>query len=145
MLFRSEVAGPSTSAANTDAETLTLTGAGFHLTSFFIRGGTVITFPADHKFHDVKYEIAYTGDRKALGCVGHTTLKNEEGPGISNLKMGACGRNGSLSTTLRLRAYHPGRVTMNLYLCDVDSFVTYCNGRTRSTNSVPITLIITEA
>lgn len=126
-----------------DSNTITLSGTGFHLTSFTSTVGTTLTFPAGHDFHEFRYGIGYTGGKQALACPGHTGLKRVEGPGLSNLKLGGCFRPGRDSATIRIRAYSPGKVTFTIYLCDVDTFVGYCNGPTRSTNGVDITVIAT--
>jgi hypothetical protein len=136
-----EVAGPSTSLGD---NTLTLTGTGFHLTSYTQNnGGTTLTFPADKKYHYFDYSLGYMGATKPLQCQGHTGIKKVEGPGIANLWLGSCLRAGKSSTKIRARAYSPGKITFTLYLCDVYTEVSYCNGTKRSTNGVELTLIAT--
>jgi len=133
---------PSTTPAP-ESNTLALTGSGFHLTSFASNAGTTLTFPAGKDFHEFEYSVSYSGGENSLACPGHTGLKRVEGPGLSNLKLGGCFRPGRDSAKIRIRAYFPGKVTFTVYLCDVDVFVGYCNGPTRSTNGVDITVIAT--
>jgi hypothetical protein len=138
--------GSSTDSTTTlppDSNTVALSGTGFHLTSFTSNAGTTFTFPAGHDFHVFDYGVTYAGGKQTLACPGHTGLKRVEGPGLSNLKLGGCFRPGRDSAQIRIRAYAPGKVTFTLYLCDVDAFVGYCNGPTRSTNGVDITVIAT--
>ena len=133
----------STTTLAPGSNTVALSGTGFHLTSFTSSVGTTLTFPAGHDFHVFEYGVAYTGGKQVLACPGHTGLKRVEGPGLSNLKLGGCFRPGRDTAQIRIRAYSPGKVTFTLYLCDVDVFVGYCNGPTRSTNGVDITVIAT--
>jgi len=136
-----EVAGPSTSVSG---NTLTLTGTGFHITSYTQNnGGTTLTFPADKKYHYFDYSLEYTGSKRPLQCQGHTTIQKVEGPGLANLWLGSCLKAGKSSTKIRVRAYSPGKVTFTLYLCDVYTEVSYCNGSKRSTNGVDLTLVAT--
>jgi hypothetical protein len=142
----SDPAGGVTDSTTTLAPgsgTIALSGTGFHLTSFTSNVGTTFTFPAGRDFHVFDYGVTYTGGKQTLACPGHTGLKRVEGPGLSNLKLGGCFRPGRDSAQIRIRAYSPGKVTFTLYLCDVDVFVGYCNGPTRSTNGVDITVIAT--
>lgn len=136
-----EVAGPSTSVVG---DTLTLTGEGFHITSFTHAGGTTLTFPADKKFHIFEYELTYTGNKRTLACAMHSSLIREEGPGLASLRMGTCSKTGKIKAQMRFKAYYPGRIVTKYYLCAAEEFVKYCVGPTRSTNAVPLTLVITE-
>jgi len=155
-------AAPTTAAASTDSSTpadstptsevsttlpsnaITLTGTGFHITSFDNpKGGLTITYPADHQGHFFDIAIQYTGNKNPLLCPARTRPKVESGSTFSSLSFGGCLQDGQGDMKLRVKSWGKGTVKVSLYLCDVTRTVNWCEGSTRSTNTVDLTLIAT--
>ena len=136
---------PTTSTAALDpGDTITLAGTGFHISTFVnAEGGATITYPADHQAHYFTVSIQYEGNKFPLLCAARTRPQVVSGSTFSSLSFGGCLQDGQTETKIRVKSWGKGTVKVSLYLCDVKRAVNWCEGSTRSTNTVDLTFVAT--